>query len=140
MNKTHAPKLSDKKEEWYFVDANGKVLGRLATSVASLLLGKDSALYTPGVLSGNHVVVTNASKVAFTGNKKQQKIYYSHSNYPGGLKQETLEQVMKKDPSKVIERAVKGMLPTTKLRKRYMANLHVYERKEHPHGAQEKAE
>jgi large subunit ribosomal protein L13 len=136
MNKTYRPNTKDITPKWHLVDADGRVLGKLATEVSTLLLGKDKATYTPGVLSGNHVVVTNSSKISVTGNKMKKKVYYRHSNYPGGLKSETLGQLMKKDPTKAVERAVKGMLPTTKLRKRYMANLHVYAESEHPHSSQ----
>jgi len=136
MNKTYAPNPKELTPEWYFIDANGQILGKVATEITKLLLGKDKATYTSGVPSGNHVVVTNAAKIAVTGNKMRDKTYYRHSNYPGGLKKETLDQLMRKDPTKAIERAVKGMLPGTKLRKKYMANLHVYEGSEHPHEAQ----
>ncbi|OGC47240.1 50S ribosomal protein L13 [candidate division WWE3 bacterium RIFCSPHIGHO2_01_FULL_42_13] len=139
MNKTYAPNTKDIEGQWYFLNADGQVLGKLATNAASLLMGKNSASYTPGALSGNHVVVTNAEKIAVSGNKTDNKIYYRHSNYPGGLRQETLGEVMEKSPSKAIERAIKGMLPINKLRKKWMANLHVYADTNHPHTAQEKA-
>ena len=139
MNKTHMPNEKNTQGQWYFLDAKGQVLGKLATKAAAVLMGKNSAVYTPGVLSDNHVVVTNAAKIVVSGNKMQDKIYYRHSNYPGGLRQETLGEVMKKNPSAAIERAIKGMLPINKLRKRYMANLYVYAGAEHPHGAQEKS-
>lgn len=132
------PKTKDIKEEWHFVDAKGKVLGKLATEVSVQLVGKNTPTYTPGALSGNHVVVTNAAKVAVTGNKRQDKTYYRHSNYPGGLKAETFAEIIAKNPPKAIELAVRGMLPINKLRKRYMAHLHVYAGTEHPHSAQEK--
>ena len=137
MNKTHNPKTVDIKSEWYFVDADNVGLGKLATKVAKILIGKDSATYTPGIPSKNHVVVTNASKIHVSGNKMEGKVYYRHSDYPGALKQETLKEVMEKYPTRAVERAVSGMLPKTKLRKRYMAKLHVYEGTEHPHTAQE---
>ena len=135
MNKTHTPKANE-GAQWFFVDVEGKILGKVATEIAKLLLGKDTATYTPGVFSGNHVVVTNAEKVAVTGNKVEDKTYYRHSDYPGALKQETLAEVLEKYPERAVERAVKGMLPGTKLRKKYMANLHVYVGPEHPHEAQ----
>jgi large subunit ribosomal protein L13 len=136
MNKTYAPNPKKLTPEWFFVNVDGKVLGKVASEISRMLLGKDTPTYTPGVLSGNHVVVTNAAKVAVTGTKMQDKLYYRHSNYPGGLKKETLAQLMKKDPTKAVQRAVRGMLPGTKLTKRYMANLHVYAGTEHPHEAQ----
>lgn len=137
MNKSYMPKKNEFDTEWHFVDAEGKVLGRIATEIASTLVGKDKPTYTPGVLPKVKVVVTNAAKVAVTGNKEDDKIYYRHSDYPGGIKQETLGEVRAKDSTKIIERAVKGMLPNNKLRKRFMANLYVYEGTEHPHKAQE---
>jgi len=113
------------------------VLGRVATEIAKLLMGKDEATYTPGVMSGNKVVVTNSAKIAVTGNKMADKTYFRHTRYPGGIKQATLEEVMAKDPTKPLRMAVKGMLPKNKLQKRYMANLHIYAGEEHPHTAQE---
>ncbi len=137
MTKSYMPKKNEFETEWHFVDANGKVLGRLATEIAAKLVGKDKATYTPGVLPKVKVVVTNSLKVAVTGNKESDKIYYRHSDFPGGIKQATLAEVRTKDSTKIIERAVKGMLPNNKLRKRYMDNLYVYEGTEHPHSAQE---
>ena len=137
MSKSYRPTKNEFQTEWNFVDANGKVLGRLATEIAAKLIGKDKATYTPGVLPNVKVVVTNASKVAVTGNKETGKIYYRHTNFPGGIKQETLGELREKNPSKIIENAVKGMLPQNKLRNRFMANLYVYEGTEHPHTAQE---
>ncbi len=140
MNKTYIAKAKDEKDSWYFMDANGQVLGKLAASVAALLMGKNSPMYIPGAIARNHVVVTNASHIAVTGNKMQDKFYYRHSGYPGGLRKETLAQIMESNPAKAIEIAVKGMLPLNKLRKRYMANLHVYAGAEHPYEAQKKSE
>lgn len=137
MSKSYRPGKDEFDTEWSFVDANGKVLGRLATEIAAKLVGKDKATYTPGVLPMSKVVVTNAAKVAVTGNKESDKVYYRHSNYPGGLRQETLGEMRAKHPERIIQNAVKGMLPNNKLRDRFMANLYVYEGAEHPHTAQE---
>lgn len=137
MNKTYTPKVKEIEGKWHFVDAKDVVLGKLATEVSKILLGKESSTYTPGVPSKNHVVVTNAAKIHVSGNKKDDKVYYRHSDYPGALKKETLREVMEKYPTRAVERAVSGMLPKTKLRKKYMANLHVYAGEEHPHTAQE---
>jgi len=138
MNKTsYIPKADERKEiTWTHIDAEGKVLGKLAVKVAKRLTGKDKATYTPGVFRQNKVVVTNAKKVAVTGNKEDKKIYYRHSDYPGALKKRTLKQVMENDPREVIKLAVKGMLPKNKLTKKYLANLYIYADAEHPHKAQ----
>lgn len=133
---TYAPNPNKLEGKWFHVDVSGKVLGKVSTEIASLLLGKGEPTYTRGVVSGNKVVVTNAAKVAVTGRKETAKVYYRHSNYPGGLRSETVAEVREKDPRKLIQYAVKGMLPNTKLRKNYMANLYVYANEEHPHSAQ----
>lgn len=138
MTKSFFPRKEGKEIEWFFFDVEGKVLGRIASEIAVKLIGKDSPKYTPGVLSGNKVVVTNAAKVAVTGNKEDDKTYYRHSGYPGGLKSETLGEVREKDPTRIIKMAVKGMLPRNKLTKKYMANLYIYPDAEHPHKAHEK--
>lgn len=131
------PKTSNEKTKWHFLSAEGKILGDLATEVSRILLGKNSASFTPGVLSDAKVVVTNAAKVAVSGTKESNKLYHRHSNFPGGLRTETLSEVRAKNPKKIIENAVWGMLPTNRLRERMMANLYIYPSAEHPHHAQE---
>lgn len=137
MNKTRMLDTKKLDSKWYFLDATDKVLGRIATEITVLLLGKNDPAYTPGVFFNNHVVVINAEKVKTTGKKLTDKVYYRHSNYPGGLKAEVLGDLLQDKPTRPIEYAVSGMLPTTKLRKAYLANLHVYAGSEHPHQAQE---
>lgn len=137
MNKkTFAPNVNNLKTEWHLVDVRGKVLGKVATEIAALLMGKGKATFTRGTVCGDKVVVTNASKVVLTGKKENVKTYYRHSNFPGGLRAETVAEVREKDPRKLIQYAVKGMLPNTKLRKNFMANLYVFPGEEHPHVAQ----
>lgn len=137
MNKkTYIPKSEDRsKVTWNHIDANGKILGKLATQISKLLIGKDEATYTPGVFRNNKVVVTNAAKVQVTGRKQDRKFYFKHSDFPGALKKKTLRQVMEKDPREVIKLAVKGMLPKNKLTKKYLANLYIYPNDEYPHKA-----
>jgi len=121
---------------WYVVDATGYTLGRLASEVAKVLRGKNKAIFTPHVDTGDYVIVVNAAKVKVTGKKLQQKIYYSHSDYVGGMKETTLKEMMQKKPEKVIEHAVKGMLPKGPLGNQMYTKLHVYAGAEHPHAAQ----
>jgi large subunit ribosomal protein L13 len=120
---------------WHVIDANEKVLGRLATTVADLLRGKQKVSFVPYLDCGDHVVVLNAARVHLSGNKLEQKVYYRHSWYPGGLKQETAKDVKEEKPQELIIRAVRGMLPRTKLRNEWMKRLHVYPGSEHPHQA-----
>jgi len=119
------------------VDAEGQNLGRISTMIAQLLIGKHKPNYTPGVMTGANVVVINAEKVAVYPTRLDSKVYYRHSNYPGGLKAITLRDQLKKFPERVIETAVKGMIPHNKLGRRIYKNLHVYAGTEHPHQAQE---
>lgn len=137
MNKkTYIPKTEERsKVTWTHIDANGQVLGKLATKISKLLLGKDKETYTPGVFANNKIVVTNAAKVAVTGKKQDKKFYYKHSDFPGAIKKKTLKQVMEKDPREIVKLAVKGMLPRNKLTKKYLANLYIYPTDEHPHKA-----
>ena len=121
---------------WYVVDANGVTLGRLATVVASLLKGKHKPTYTPHVNCGDNVIVINADKIKLTGNKWQDKLYHSHSGYLGGLKTTNAEEVMAKHPTRIVEHAIKGMLPHTKLGDQMRRQLYVYASNEHPHAAQ----
>ncbi len=134
--KTYSPKASDIRREWHIVDASGKTLGRLATQVASLLKGKHKPIYAPQIDTGDYVVVINATKVKVTGRKPEQKIYYRHSGYPGGLKHPAYKDVFKSHPTRVIELAVKGMLPHNRLGRAMFRKLRVYPEDEHPHHAQ----
>ena len=130
-----SPSTIDRK--WYVVDAEGKTLGRLAAEVAKVLRGKNKAIFTPHIDTGDYVIVVNAAKVAVTGKKLDQKVYYRHSAYVGGLKETTLREMMAKKPEKVVELAVKGMLPKNKLARDMFLKLHVYAGAEHPHAAQQ---
>ena len=135
--KTYAVKASEIERQWWLVDASDQTLGRLATRIATLLEGKHKATYSPHLDSGDHVVVVNAAKVKVTGNKLIQKTYYRHSNYPGGLKEESLQTLMARKPQIVIERAVKGMLPQNRLGRAMFKKLKVYAGADHPHQAQQ---
>jgi large subunit ribosomal protein L13 len=135
--KTYAVKASEIERMWWLVDASDQTLGRLATRIATLLEGKHKATYSPHLDSGDHVVVVNAAKVKVTGNKLVQKTYYRHSNYPGGLKEESLQTLMARKPQIVIERAVKGMLPQNRLGRAMFKKLKVYAGADHPHQAQQ---
>lgn len=134
--KTYSPKVSDIKREWHIIDASGATLGRLATQVARLLMGKHKPIYAPHIDTGDYVLVINAAKVKVTGRKTEQKIYYRHSGYPGGLKHPAYKDVFKSHPTRVIELAVKGMLPHNRLGKAMFRKLRVYPEDEHPHHAQ----
>jgi large subunit ribosomal protein L13 len=134
--KTYIAKEKDIQKIWYLVDAKDKILGRLATRVASILRGKDKVIFSPHQDTGDEVIVINAKFVKTTGNKGLQKVYKSYSAYPGGLKLTTLDAYMKKDPGYVIRHAVKGMLPKTKLGDKLLKKLRVYPDAEHPHSAQ----
>jgi len=137
--KTYSAKASDIKRERHVIDASGKVLGRLATQVASLLMGKHKPIFSRNLDTGDFVVIINADKVRVTGNKAKQKLYYRHSGYPGGLKSISLEKMMQTNPTRVIEYAVKGMLPHTRLGASMMKKLKVYVGDTHPYLAQVKA-
>ena len=139
MMKTYSTKASDIKREWHIIDASGKVLGRLATQVASLLMGKHKPIFSRHLDTGDFVVIINAEKIRVTGNKEKQKLYYRHSGYPGGLKSISLERMMQTHPTRVIEHAVKGMLPHTRLRAKMMKRLRVYAGDAHPYQGQIKA-
>lgn len=135
--KTISIKPEEVQREWWVVDAEGKTLGRLATQIATILRGKHKPYYTPHVDCGDYVIVINAEKVAVTGNKLDQKMYYRHSGYPGGLKQRTLREQLQRHPELVIEKAVKGMLPKNRLGRKMFKKLKVYAGPEHPHQAQQ---
>ena len=124
------------ERKWYVVDAEGCTLGRLASNVASVLRGKNKPVFTPHVDTGDYVIVINADKVKVTGKKLDQKVYYSHADYVGGMKETTLREMMAKKPEKVIELAVKGMLPKGPLGRQMIKKLHVYAGAEHAHEAQ----
>ena len=131
--KTYSTKVADIEREWHVVDASGEVLGRLATRVAGLLMGKHKPIYSRNLDTGDFVVVINAEKVRVTGNKAKQKLYYRHSGYPGGLKSTSFEKMLQTEPTRVIEHAVKGMLPHNRLGARMIRKLRVYAGDAHPH-------
>jgi large subunit ribosomal protein L13 len=137
--KTYSTKPSEIKREWHVIDASDKVLGRLATHVANLLMGKHKPIFSRNLDTGDFVVIINAEKVHVTGNKAKQKLYYRHSGYPGGLKSISLEKMMQTNPARVIEHAVKGMLPHNRLGAKMVKKLKVYTGDIHPHLAQTKA-
>ena len=134
--KTQSAKKEEVERKWYVVDAEGQVVGRLGTRIATVLRGKHKASYTPHVDCGDHVIVINAGKVRFTGNKISQKEYQTYSGYPGGQKSTTAKDLLKNKPIRVVEFAVKGMLPKNRLGRKMYKKLHVYEGAEHPHEAQ----
>ncbi|HEY40419.1 MAG TPA: 50S ribosomal protein L13 [Dehalococcoidia bacterium] len=136
MTKTYSVKASDIEREWHVIDASDEVLGRMATRIAGLLMGKHKPMFCRHLDVGDFVVVINAEKVRVTGNKAKQKMYYRHSGYPGGLKSVSLEKMMQTHPNRVIEHAVKGMLPRNKLSAGMMKRLKVYSGDSHPHVAQ----
>ena len=135
--KTYSAKPNEVTKNWLLIDAEGQTLGRMATAIATRLRGKHKAEYTPHVDTGDYVVVINADKVQVTGNKATDKIYHSHSGYPGGLKSISFEKLQEKAPEKVIKLAVKGMLPRTPLGRAMFKKLKVYAGSEHPHTAQQ---
>lgn len=133
---TYFPKQGEIARKWYVVDASGQTLGRLASQVARILMGKESPKYTPFIDTGDHVVVINAEKVKTTGAKEEQKVYQHYTGYPGGLRSETLRKRSVRKPEMVIEQAVLRMLPKTKLGKQMFTKLKVYKGDKHPHQAQ----
>ena len=135
--KTYSARPADIERRWLVVDADGKTLGRLATQVAMVLRGKHKPMYTPHMDTGDHVVVINASKVALTGRKAQDKKYFHHTLYPGGATWTSIVELMAKHPERVVERAIRGMVPRTKLGRAMMRKLKVYAGAEHPHAAQQ---
>ena len=134
--KSYIAKPAEIDHKWYVIDAEDKTLGKLAAEIAMILRGKKKPIYTPHVDCGDYVVVVNAEKVAVTGKKEQQKIYKSHSGYPGGLKETTLAELRAKKPEEIIRHAVKGMMPKGKLGRQMFKKLKVYAGPEHPHAAQ----
>jgi len=135
--KTISARAEDVKRDWFLIDAENKTLGRLATEVARRLRGKHKAIYTPHVDTGDYIVIVNAEKVRVTGNKTKDKMYYNYSGYMGGLKEINFEDLIQKAPERVIERAVKGMLPKNSLGRTMFRKLKVYAGKEHEHAAQQ---
>lgn len=136
MQRTYMAKPHEIERRWYIIDAAGRPLGQVATEVARLLKGKHKAIYTPHVDTGDHVIVLNAAKVVLTGKKLEQKYYYHHSGYPGGLKMTDYATMLRKNPERVVYLAVKGMLPHNRLGRAMLKKLRVYRDDNHPHAAQ----
>lgn len=136
MRTTYMAKPNEVERKWYVVDAEGQTLGRLASEVASILRGKHKPTFTPHVDTGDHVIVLNASKIQLTGNKLQDKIYYRHTNHPGGLKQTKAQDMRANKPERMLELAIKGMLPKNTLGRKQGMKLHVYAGSKHNHHAQ----
>ncbi|NCO75831.1 MAG: 50S ribosomal protein L13 [Cyanobacteria bacterium] len=137
MNKTPVPKLEDLDKKWFIVDAQDQRLGRLATEIANVLRGKNKPTFTPHLDTGDFVIVVNAEKVVVTGKKGEQKLYRRHSGRPGGMKTETFDKLQKRIPERIIETAVKGMLPKNSLGRTLFTKLKVYSGSAHPHEAQQ---
>lgn len=137
MEKTYIPKASEIVQDWYVVDATNQNLGRLATQIASVLLGKNKPMFTPGMDTGDFVVVINAEQVEVTGRKMEEKHYYHHSQYPSGIKSVSLRQQLVKHPDRVIRSAVWGMLPHNKFGRQIIKKLKIYSGADHPHEAQQ---
>ena len=136
MQKTYYPKAEDIQRDWVVVDANDQNLGRLATQISTVMLGKHKPGFTPGVEMGDYVIVLNAAHIKVTGKKMDDKMYYRHSGYPGGLKSINLRDLLAKNPERVIERAVWGMLPHNRMGRHLMRKLRVFAGPDHPHAAQ----
>ena len=134
---TPFPSEKTLEREWHVIDAEGQVLGRLATLIATILMGKHKPGYTPFLDCGDHIVVVNADKVVLTGNKMNDKKYYRYSGYPGGIKEARARRVMREHPTRILESAVRGMVPKTKLGRQMLSKLRVYAGPEHPHEAQQ---
>ncbi len=139
MLKTFYPKKKDISHSWLLIDAQNKVLGKLASETAKLLIGKHKVSFSPSADTGDFVVIVNSSKVAVTGNKSSNKIYYKHSGYPGGIKSTNFEQLIKRNPNFVIKKAIKGMLPKGPLGRTMLKKLKVYDGPDHPHNSQNPA-
>jgi large subunit ribosomal protein L13 len=134
--RTFSPKPSDVQRQWHLIDATDVVLGRLATQTATLLRGKHKPIYAPHVDTGDFVVIVNAGKVALTGAKRENKVEYRHSGFPGGIRATSYDELLAKNPRRVVEKAVKGMLPHNTLGRKMLSKLKVYAGPEHPHQAQ----
>lgn len=137
MRQTYMAKASEVNRKWYVIDAEGQTLGRLASEVASILRGKNKPTFTPNVDCGDHVILVNVEKIELTGKKLTDKIYYRHTNHPGGLKQRTAGEMRANYPTQMLELAIKGMLPKNSLGRQMIKKLHVYAGAEHPHQAQQ---
>ena len=137
MYKTYVTKPAEVKRDWYVIDAEGQTLGRLASNIATILKGKHKPIYSPSVDCGDYVVVINAEKISVTGRRMDQKRYYRHSGYPGGIKEITLRHQLEKHPDRVIKSAVRGMLPKNVLGRRMFKKMKVYAGSDHPHSAQQ---
>ena len=133
---TFIPTAQNFERKWFVIDASGKTLGRLATQAASVLAGKHNPMYTPYIDTGDHIIVVNAEKIQLTGLKAQQKLYRRYTGFPGGLREESFTKLLARRPEKIIEEAVKGMLPKTKMGRQMGTKLKVYRGNEHPHQAQ----
>jgi large subunit ribosomal protein L13 len=134
--KSYMARPREVERNWYLIDAEGQTLGRLATEIARLLRGKNKPQYTPHVDTGDFVVVVNAEKVVVTGRKAEQKVYYRHTGYPGGLKETSYEVMMERKPTEILRRAIRGMMPKTRLGRKQLRKLKIYAGPEHPHEAQ----
>ena len=137
VEKTYIPKAAEISQQWYLVDANDQILGRVATQIASILLGKNKPNYTPGLDTGAHVIVVNCERVRVTGKRLDDKIYYHHTQYPSGIKSVDLRTQLRKHPERVIRAAVWGMLPKNKYGRQLIKKLRIYVGPEHPHEAQQ---
>ncbi|MGB9738396.1 MAG: 50S ribosomal protein L13 [Chloroflexus aggregans] len=135
--KTYHQKPSEVQRDWYVIDASGKVLGRLATQISTLLRGKHKPTFTPSIDGGDFVIVVNAEKIVLTGRKPEQKIYYRHSGYPGGLKEIPYKVMLAKHPERILRLAVKRMLPKNRMGRRLLSKLRIYAGPNHPHAAQQ---
>jgi len=134
--KTYTPKPSEITREWHVVDAEGLIIGRMATEVARLLRGKHKPTFSPHIDTGDHVIIVNADKVIMSGNKAEQKQIYRHSGYPGGIKSETFAQLLDRKPADAVRRSIRGMLPKSSLGRQQLSKLKVYAGPDHPHQAQ----
>lgn len=135
--KTYSQKASEVQRDWYVIDASDQVLGRLATQIATILRGKHKPTYTPSMDGGDFVVVVNAEKIRVTGRKAEQKVYYRHTGYPGGLRETPYKQMMEKHPERILRFAVKGMLPKNRIGRKMLTKLRIYAGPNHPHTAQQ---
>jgi large subunit ribosomal protein L13 len=138
--RTYSPKATDVDRRWHVIDATDIVLGRLASHAATLIRGKHKPMFAPHVDTGDFVIIVNADKIALTGNKREQKMAYRHSGYPGGLRSVSYAQLLEKDPRRAVEKAVRGMLPHNRLGRQLIGKLKVYAGPDHPHQAQQPAQ
>lgn len=136
ISRTTVTKKEELNPRWHHIDVEGKTLGRISTEIAKLLIGKDKVTFTRNLNTGDRVVITNAAKITVTGNKLKQKTYYRHTGFPKGLREETLQELLKRKPTEVIKKSVERMLPQNKLKKDRLSNLFIYAGNEHPHAAQ----